>query len=381
MDEENDFFDCPEPENFLSVRELQKMYTYQPLQEECINNYRYGQCNGSCNKEFLNEITLNIILEHLDSFGFQEYKTETTEEINGEIIKTIKVIKGFFYDQKKAVGIIHSSTNYKLLPQSFLEKISDLIEVTHLYEGESYLLAKTKKKTFGFNIRNYQKIKDIIQTIDYDFNLKIEKQLVSSDGIVLVLITDDNTKFIVMGLLGQDFEKEERVTLSKKVENAKPFFEFEPYTKVDWSLLKDIKGTTFEGLCEVLLQNENGIIEVQAIGKANAADRGRDFIIIKETYDISGKKEEKWLVQCKFSKHSISPATISGWTDRVVEHNVDGYWLITNNDITPSLYDQLNDSSKNEKFKVKTKIWQRNNFDIKLNLQKELFSKEFFNEK
>ncbi|MCY2687582.1 restriction endonuclease [Salinimicrobium sp. TH3] len=381
MDEEYDFSDCPEPENFLSTRELQKMYSYQPSQEECINNYKYGQCGGSCNKDFLNEITLYIILEHLDSFGLQEYKTETTEEINGEIIKITKAIKGFYYDEKKAVGIIHSSTNYKLLPQNLVEKISDLIEVTHLYEGESYLLAKTEDKIFGFNIRNYQKIKDVIQTIDYEYDLSIAKKLVSSDGIVLVLIGDEGTKFIIMGLLGEDFEKEERVTLSQKVESSKPFFEFEPYTKVDWSQLKDTKGTTFEGLCEVLLQNEKGIIDVQTIGKPNAADRGRDFIIVQEVYNISGKKEEKWLVQCKFSKHSISPATISGWTDRVVEHNVDGYWLMTNNDITPSLYDQLNDSNKNEKFNIKTKIWPRNKFDIQFNLQKELFSKEFFKEK
>ncbi len=262
--DENDFLDYPEPENFLSVREIQKMYTYQPSQEECIYNYKSGQCRGSCEQEFLEEITLHIIIEHLDSLGFQEYKTESSEEIDGEIIKTTKAIKGFFYDENKAVGIIHSSTNLKLLPQNFVEKLSDLIEVTNLYEGENYLLAKTEDKTFGFSIRNYRKIKDVIQVVDYEYDLSIEKQLVSSDGIVLVLIGDDGTKFIVMGLLGEDFEKEERITLSKKVESSKPFFEFEPYTKVDWNLLKDIKGTTFESLCEVLLQNEKGIIDVQS---------------------------------------------------------------------------------------------------------------------
>ena len=378
MFDEDDYIECPELENFLSPRELQKMYTYNPSEEECIFNHKSGRCGGSCNQFILKEVTLHILNDNLESLGLLEYKSESSEEIDGEIIKTTKSIKGFYYNENKAVGVIHSSTNLKLLPKAFAEKISDLVNVTDLYEGERYLLAKTAKKIFGFDIRNYRKVQDIIQTIDYEYDLSIEEKLISSDGIILVLIGSDGTKFIVMGLLGEEFEEEERVTLSQKVESSKPFFEFEPFTKVNWEKLKDIKGTTFENLCEVLLQNQNGILEVQTIGKANAADRGRDFIVIREVYDLNGTKKEKWLVQCKFSKHSISPATISGWTDRVVEHNVDGYWLMTNNDITPSLYDQLNDSSKNEKFNVKTEIWPRNKFDILFNLQKELFSKEFF---
>ena len=378
MIDEDDYIECPEPENFLSLRESQKMYTYNPSEEECIFNYKAGRCNGSCNQAILKEITLYILNDNLENLGLLEYKSESSEEIDGEIIKTTKSIKGFYYNENKAIGVIHSSTNNKLLPKAFAEKISDLVKVTDLYEGERYLLVKTTEKIFGFDIRNYRKVKDIIQTIDYEYDLTIEERLISSDGIVLVLIGSDGTKFIVMGLLGEEFEEEERVTLSQKVESSKPFFEFEPFTKVNWEKLKDIKGTTFENLCEVLLQKQNGIIDVQTIGKANAADRGRDFIVIREAYDISGTKKEKWLVQCKFSKHSISPVTISGWTDRVVEHNVDGYWLMTNNDITPSLYDQLNDSSKNEKFNVKTEIWPRNKFDILFNLQKELFSNEFF---
>ncbi|WP_298903805.1 restriction endonuclease [uncultured Psychroserpens sp.] len=381
MYEEDDFLVCPESENFLSIRELQKMYTYEPSKEECIYNFKSGQCGGSCNQDFLKDIALYIVIENLDRLGLQEYKTESSEEKDGEIIKTSKSIKGFFYDENKAIGIIHTSTNYKLLPKNFVDKISNLIQVTDLYEGDRYLLAKTAKKTFAFDIRNYRKIENIIQTIDYEYDLNVEEQLISEDGTVLVLIGTDGTKFVLMGLLGDDYDKEERVTLSRKVESSIPFFEFEPFTKVEWNLLKDIKGTTFENLCEVLLQNNNGINDVQAIGKPNAADRGRDFIITREVYDLKGKKKEKWLVQCKFSKHSISPATISGWTDRVVEHNVDGFWLMTNSDITPSLYDQLNDSSKNDKFNVKTEIWSRNKFDIQFNLQKELFSTEFFNDK
>ena len=78
-------------------------------------------------------------------------------------------------------------------------------------------------------------------------------------------------------------------------------------------------------------------------------------------------------MQCKFSDKSISPKTIPDWVNRTVEHGVDGYWLITNNDLTPDLFDQLNDVPKNKNYKIETRVWQRNTFDIKLATRPEVF--------
>ena len=112
---------------------------------------------------------------------------------------------------------------------------------------------------------------------------------------------------------------------------------------------------------------EPNLTDIKSIGKTNAADRGRDFLVTENTFDTFGSLlQKKWLVQCKFSDKSISPKTIPDWVNRTVEHEVDGYWLITNNDLTPDLFDQLNDVPKNKHYKFETRVWQRNTFDIKL---------------
>jgi hypothetical protein len=83
-------------------------------------------------------------------------------------------------------------------------------------------------------------------------------------------------------------------------------------------------------------------------------------------------------VQCKFSTSSISPKTIPDWTNRVLEHNVAGYWLMTNNDLTPDLFDQLKDAERNKKIEISVKIWQRNKFDALFNTHPELFTSDNF---
>jgi hypothetical protein len=160
---------------------------------------------------------------------------------------------------------------------------------------------------------------------------------------------NDNSLFVIALLLGFDeYVEEERTVLTERVDYANPFFNFEPYKKVDWTKLKDPKGTHFECLCEIVLSKHKNLIEIQPVGKTNAADRGRDFIVIENSRNVSGKETQiKWLVQCKYSDDSINHKTVPDWTNRVLEHSVDGYWLITNNDVTPALFDQLTDVPKN----------------------------------
>jgi hypothetical protein len=137
--------------------------------------------------------------------------------------------------------------------------------------------------------------------------------------------------------------------------------------------LKDNKSENFERIVETLLQKERNLTKITPIGKTNAADRGRDFDVIENNSTLNKTISKKWLVQCKYSEKSISPNSISGWVDRVIEHNYDGYWLIANNDITPSLFDQFKDVEKNPKYKIDVKYWQRTDLHIKMNLYNELF--------
>lgn len=236
-----------------------------------------------------------------------------------------------------------------------------------------HLLVKINNTILTFSIQLYHSIKELIRIMDLYVSCKIERFLTNKEGTLLVLDTGQS-KFLISGMLTAETQEIERAILTSKLEEAKPFFEFKPIKKVNWSNLKDSKGDYFEKLTETLLSLEPNLKEIKPIGKTNAADRGRDFLVTEKSFDTFGMPfEKKWLIQCKFSERSISTKTVPDWVTRTIEHEVDGYWLITNNDLTPDLFDQLNDVPKNKHYKFETRVWQRNTFDIKLATRPEVF--------
>ena len=60
--------------------------------------------------------------------------------------------------------------------------------------------------------------------------------------------------------------------------------------------------------------------------------------------------------------------------ERVLEHHYDGFWLMTNNDLTPSLIDQFKGVESNPKFDTRIRFWQRSDFHIKLNVYSEILT-------
>ncbi len=118
-------------------------------------------------------------------------------------------------------------------------------------------------------------------------------------------------------------------------------------------------------------------VEIQAIGKSKAPDRGRDFIYVEKIDTIEEKKEFKWLVQCKYSHRSISPSDISGWVEQVIEHQANGYWLVTNNDISSNLYDQFKGVEANKKYAIEVNCWDRLKIEALLNVYPDLHKKYF----
>lgn len=372
-------YGCPEKEKFLSQEELLRSECYFPDAIECINNHHFGYCNGSCKNKLLEESTLFLFDEISRKYGFFPFTKKHEIKSNGKIVETEEKIIGFYHDTDKHLVYIHYKTNKDFLPEILKLKIENLTSIEAIYEGINYLLVKKEKKIFGFKIQFYEKVKDIISSIDSNYSLKIENHLITMDGDALSINMDDGSFFLISGLIGDiKFEEEERAIISERIENAQPFFEFSPYKKVDWTKLKIDNGLHFESLCEKILNSQTNLFDIQPIGKTTASDRGRDFLVIERIIDLEGERKIKWLVQCKFSENSISPKTIPDWTNRVIEHNVDGYWLMTNNDITPSLFDQLNDSSRNDKIKIETRIWQRNKFDVLYNTHKEFFTSDDF---
>ncbi|HPE78123.1 MAG TPA: restriction endonuclease [Draconibacterium sp.] len=375
-------FDCPEKEVFLDSEDLMKGYGYYPSKKQCIHNYMYGSCEGSCNQKFLYETTLYLFEENAANFGFKSFESVKEEIIDGKKITTTENVVGFFSDENRHSAFIHWTVNRKLLPATFSARLNDLTKVDAVFEGENFTLLKVGGGSFAINSNLHRNIKEMISVIDSEYVFTIREYQITPDGSLVAIKMDEDSLFIIAGMLGYtDFAEEERLKLMEKVDTAQPFFNFSPYKKVDWSKLKKPPGNHFESLCEIILTNQKNITDIQPIGKTNASDRGRDFIIKEKSIDINGKSNEiKWLVQCKFSENSISPKTVPDWTNRVIEHNVDGYWLVTNNDLTPDLIDQLKDAANNHRIKIQTKIWQRNKFDTLFNTQPELFTNENFNE-
>lgn len=301
---------------------------------------------------------------------------ETSNENEIVQIKTVK--RGVFKTPEGILGIVCNFVNEKVLKPELVTLFRNKQDVEKTYEGEKYYLCQIKSKVYSYNIDLYLTMHSLIGEIDsnYEINRIEEKIGINKKSNFHALIIETNiANFIISGLLEDNQEEEERVILSKKLESSQPFFEFKAPIHFDWSNLVGDKDRQFERICEILLQKELNITSIIPIGKTRAADRGRDFEVIEKTGGFNSKKKSKWLVQCKFSKKSISPSSIAGWTDRVIEHRYDGYWLMTNNDITPNLFDQFKDVENNEEYNIKTKFWQRSDFHIKLNVHSELFTK------
>ena len=373
MHKETSTNECPESERFLSGDDAIYGYKIEFTRGECIKNFHWGECSGSCEQEFLDYSEYYLLQEYALTDGFEEFSQEETTKLKGEITSTKKVIQGFFVDENRTRAIISDVANESLIPEKILDQIQELTHVEHLYEGYEYLLAKANDKIFTFSIQLYNSILEIIRLIDLHLGCKVKNYMTNTEGTILILETEQ-TKFLISGILATETEETERAILTSKLEAAKPFFEFKPVQKVDWSKLKGRKGDTFEKLVESLLPLESNIIEVNPVGKTNAGDRGRDFLVIERSVNaLGGSPTKKWLVQCKFSEKSISTKSIPDWVTRTIEHGVDGYWLITNNDLTPDLFDQLSDVPRNENYKFETRFWQRNTFDIKLTTRPELF--------
>lgn len=324
------------------------------------------------------DIVRDIVRATVKNYNFEElYSVKESSNEKEEVeIKTIK--RGYFKGKDGHLGVFCKFVDFKLLGDSVNKALTNRFEVDKIYEGEKHLLCLANSKLFSYNIEYYNQIQTIIDEIDYELPSSSTKLKIGYDSkshFHILIIETDFIDFSVAGLKSDNQEEVERVILSKKLASSQPFFEFKAPIYFEWNKLKGDKDSQFERICELLLQKENNIKSIIPIGKTRASDRGRDFEVIEENKGFNTTKKIKWLVQCKFSENSISPKHLAGWTDRVIEHKYDGYWLMTNNDLTPSLFDQFKDVETNEKYSIDVRFWQRSDFHIKLNVNSELFTK------
>ena len=86
-------YECPESEMFLDNDEIMRGHRMYFQKQECIHNYNWGKCGGSCEQSFLNNSEYALLLEYALSDGFTEYSTEETNGNNGLITTTKNIVQ------------------------------------------------------------------------------------------------------------------------------------------------------------------------------------------------------------------------------------------------------------------------------------------------
>jgi hypothetical protein len=321
------------------------------------------------------ELKRALVAEVSTKYGFEEASDISITSNNSEEIQIKTIRRGVFRLPSGHMGIICKFVDNTVLKPVVRAVMTNRLEVKKKYIGEKYTLCLTDNNIYAYDINYYKTITSMIVEIAYNFpgEYTLSIGVDQTSKMDALLFETEIATFAIAGLIPSNQEEEERVILSNKLEDSQPFFKFKSPIHFNWGDLLGDKDRQFERICELLLQKERNITRIIPIGKTRAADRGRDFEVIEKTEEFNSVTEKKWLVQCKFSETSISPSTIAGWTDRIIEHGYQGFWLMTNNDITPNLFDQFKDVEKNKDYSIEVKFWQRSDFHIKLNVHSELF--------
>jgi hypothetical protein len=381
INEESILRPCPESPSFLrrfwrDPRLVPDNYgVLHFAQERCYAHISEKICKATCNYPFLFDWH-NMLMEAAASdVGLRKQ----TEE-GGHNAKP-QVAPGLFISEDKTFGICHFATSHPIV-----SRINEAFErsnpVTHIYEGEQSLLALSAHETFAYDLKKFEMARDFFRFLDDVFYVPFEN--FSIDPIVKSLIIRSTwVTAAIMPKYGTTTQwvEEEHSKLNQKVAEANPFFDIAselPPLMIPWDRLKKPKDDTFEELTGMLVEKEPDIARVYRNGKTRAGDRGMDFDIHRKVIDLVGKTQtERWLGQCKYSSNSINVADIKGWTDRVREHGCAGYWLFTNNDITPALRTHFEGVQRN--IGIKVEYWDRARFQTKLNTDRGLLrSRQIF---
>ncbi len=123
---------------------------------------------------------------------------------------------------------------------------------------------------YTFRIELYKKLFDIINSIDTFISIETQEMLIANEDkntLSALIIKTNIASFMLSGLLGDDYEEEERVLLSEKLEKSRPFFDFKAPINFEWNKLVGDKDRQFERICELLLQKEKNISRIIPIGK------------------------------------------------------------------------------------------------------------------
>jgi hypothetical protein len=91
------------------------------------------------------------------------------------------------------------------------------------------------------------------------------------------------------------------------------------------------------------------------MGKSKSRDGGRD-ITVEESQFFSLGFPKKYIIQCKLVKsgNSLSGSKINNISDTIDQFEAEGYIVMTNGVIDPTLFDKLDAIAKKKKIKKDT---------------------------
>ena len=121
----------------------------------------------------------------------------------------------------------------------------------------------------------------------------------------------------------------------------------------------------FQDMIKDILEKEGfTIVSESGIGP----DEGKDLIIKGKLLNSLEEKERRYLVQCKHyarSRKNVSEKDIGSITDKMSQHNVEGYLIATSTDITSGLQKAIEGINKTDKNRF-VGCWSKNIVEEKL---------------
>lgn len=119
-------------------------------------------------------------------------------------------------------------------------------------------------------------------------------------------------------------------------------------------------GEDFEGLVREL----GRLLALNPEWSGRGADQGRDLIFIERLRGVLGTEETRWLVSCKdFAKsgRAVAENDVGPVSDKLVQHNAQGFLLATTTTVTTGLKALLDGLSNSGK--ARTKVWDRHELE------------------
>lgn len=152
--------------------------------------------------------------------------------------------------------------------------------------------------------------------------------------------------------------------------------------KIDLNEIKDWR--EFENLIADFFEEEykrednnikSVIVELSGIG----SDGGRDLLVTFKFNNSLIDFEQKWVIQCKFYKKTVTKAHISDVNipTLIHEYGADGYLLICKGEVSSKLTEMFENLRRNCRFRYHYSVWSGSKFISKIKNRPDLLNEYF----